>query len=102
LPTEEDWLDRRRGDKSFRTIKDANPKEGESDKAEDKIEEFLLRKNLKPRGKLLTVQSQAINLWDFDQEFDKKKDSCKMICQMIFPDQSKLVNAKYMSGVLLL
>ena len=66
LPEKKDWL---------QLVK--KPEEGKSD---DKVEDFLLRKNLKPRGHLITVQNNAVQLWDFDDEFDKIKCSCKMMC----------------------
>lgn len=51
---------------------------------------------------MLTVQSGVVNLWDFDRDFDQKKHSCRLICQIVFAQGSEIVDAKYTEGVLLL
>ena len=48
-----------------------------------------------------TVQRQAVQLWDFDQDFDKIKKSCKMLNQVVFSEKSKIIKAKYCDGVVL-
>lgn len=69
----------------------------------DPIEKMLLNKNLKPSGKMVTVHQQVINLWDFDQEFDQKKFKCKMLSQLVFSNDSKIVGTPiYLDGVLFL
>ena len=47
---------------------------------------------------MVTVHRDAIQLWDFDQDYDKKKSSCKLVQQLVFSQQSKIVSAKYKDG----
>ena len=61
----------------------------------------MIKNVLKPTGKMITVISNCVSLWDFDQEFDKKKNCCKMVCQLVFSDRSKIIAAKFMDDVLL-
>ena len=67
-----------------------------------KVDQFLLGKNLRPRGLFLTVQSQAVRLWDFDEQLNKKAQSCKLMCQLIFSNQSKILDCAFSQNLVLL
>jgi hypothetical protein len=43
-----------------------------------KVEEFCLQKNLMPSGFLLNVNENAVQLWNFDDQQDKNRMSCKL------------------------
>ena len=50
----------------FHLVSDTHLKKKDQPKTSDKLEQFLLTKNLKASGKMVTIHKTAINLWDFD------------------------------------
>jgi len=86
----------------FLVDQDGRETEARPSPAQDKVEEFLLKKKLKPSGQMITVQGGVACLWDFDREYDQKKRSCKMLSQLVLANSSKVVEAQYADGVLLL
>lgn len=67
----------------------------------DTVTDFMLKKKLKPTGRMVTVQANIVCLWDFDSEYDQKKNICRVLSQLVFSDTCKVRDCQYSQGVLL-
>ena len=48
------------------------------------VEQFCLQRNLMPSGFLVTVTSHSVQLWNFDDHQDKKRQRCRLESQVVF------------------
>ena len=63
----------------------------------------MILKKYKPKGVLITIQKDAIQLWDLERDYDQVNNSCKRVCQLVFSQQSSLIyKCAYHKGILIL
>ncbi len=63
----------------------------------------MILKKYKPKGVLITIQKDAIQLWDLERDYDQVNNSCKRVCQLVFSqiDDVSLILSPFASDELL-
>ena len=57
----------------------------------NRVEEFKIENRLKPVGLILTMHSDTLKIYNFDEELSKKTNSCACIASVRFKDCPKLL-----------